>query len=265
MIVAPAFRAARVPVGHYRWVWVVRAAVVAAVVAVVASACNDSEPAHDSAPPGVPDPRVGALFLGGGSLHTCTAAVLDSSSGDLILTAAHCLVDGVETDFIPGFRQGVDDAWRVTAVYLDPRWLADQDPQTDFAIARVVRDGAAPVQQQAGGGLTLGAAPAEGSTVTVTGYPTGTGGGPQVCRGPTSVRHQGFPSLACAGLGDGFSGAPWVVGSTVTGLVGGLDGGGCDDDVSYSPRFDDGIVRLLHRAEAGGDGDTVPTVLGSDC
>lgn len=205
------------------------------------------------------------MFLDGGSLHTCTAAVLDSTSGDLILTAAHCLVDGVETEFVPGFHDGAGDAWRVTAVYLDPRWLTDQDPQTDFAIARVARDGAVSVQQQAGGGLALGTVPAEGSSVTVTGYPTGTGGSPRICRGSTSMSPQGFPSLACAGLGDGFSGAPWVVGSTVTGLVGGLDGGGCDDDVSYSPRFDDGIARLLHRAEASGEGDTVPTALGSDC
>ncbi|WP_234816664.1 MULTISPECIES: trypsin-like serine peptidase [Mycolicibacterium] len=248
---------------------VVRKAMVMAAVAItvtyVASACADAQPRHDGAPPTVPDPRVGALFLGGGSLHTCTAAVLDSTAGDLILTAAHCLVDGVETEFMPGFRDGAEAAWRVTAVYLDPRWLADQDPQADFAIARVVRDGAASVQQQAGGGLSLGAAPSAGATVTVTGYPTGTGGGPRVCRGSTSMSAQGFPSLSCAGLGDGFSGAPWAVGSTVTGIVGGLDGGGCDDDVSYSPRFDDGVVRLLHRAEEAGDGDTIPTVLGSDC
>jgi hypothetical protein len=75
----------------------------------------------------------------------------------------------------------------------------------------------------------------------------------------------GFPSLACAGLSDGFSGAPWVAGSTVTGLIGGLDGGGCDDDVSYSPRFDDAVMRLLGRAEAGGDGDSAPTAFGSLC
>lgn len=247
-------------------VWVVRSAIVTMTVAVIVTACSGSEPTmRDGAVPVVPDLKVGALFLGGSSLHTCSAAVLDSSSGDLILTAAHCLVDDVDADFVPGFHDGVDDAWHVTAVYLDPRWLTRHDPQADFAIARVARDGAMTVQEQAGGGLALGSAPTAGATVTVTGYPTGVGGGPLACHGATSMSPQGFPSLACAGLGDGFSGAPWVVGATVTGLVGGLDGGGCDDDVSYSPHFGEGVARLLDRAEAGGDGDTAPTVLESSC
>src|SRR6478735_1789434 len=42
-----------------------------------------------------PDARVGALFLGAADLHTCTAAVLNSTAGDLILTAAHCVAEGV--------------------------------------------------------------------------------------------------------------------------------------------------------------------------
>ena len=75
----------------------------------------------------------------------------------------------------------------------------------------------------------------------------------------------GFPSLPCAGLIDGTSGAPWTTGSTITGLVGGLDGGGCDENVSYSPPFDDGVVQLLTRAQAGGPADPAPTVFDDDC
>lgn len=212
-----------------------------------------------------PDPRVGAVFLGADSWHTCSAAVLDSPGGDLILTAAHCLADGVETTFVPGFHDDADNPWHVSAVYLDPRWLADQDPRADFAIVRVSREDGVSVQAQAGGGLTLGVAPPAGTAVVVTGYPMGEGGGPLGCRGVTGTPEQGFPSLPCAGITDGFSGAPWVVGSNVAGLVGGLDGGGCDDDVSFSPRFGDAIARVLARAEAGGDGDAAPAALGGDC
>lgn len=211
-----------------------------------------------------PDPRVGAVFLGGDSWHTCSAAVLDTPGGDLILTAAHCLTDGVDTTFVPGFHDDADNPWHVRTVYLDPRWLTDQDPQADFAIARVSRDDGVTVQSDAGGGLLLGAAPPAGTAVTVTGYPMGEGGGPLGCRGVTGTE-QGFPSLPCAGLTNGFSGAPWTVGSTVTGLVGGLDGGGCDDDVSFSPRFDTAIAAVLARAEAGGDGDAAPAAFGDDC
>ncbi len=212
-----------------------------------------------------PDRRVGALFLGDTATHTCSAAVLATVSADLILTAAHCLLDGVDTTFVPGFGAGAGDTWHVSAVYLDPRWIGEQDPQADYAIVRVAGDSDANLLAAAGGGLTLGTAPAAGSPVTVTGYPMGEGGSALACRGSTEWSPQGFPSLACGGLTDGFSGAPWVSGSTVTGLVGGLDGGGCDDDVSYSPRFDDRIARLLARAEAGGRGDAAPAALESDC
>lgn len=212
-----------------------------------------------------PDRRVGALFLGDTTTHTCSGSVLASPSADLVLTAAHCLLDGVDTTFVPGFGAGAGDTWHVSSVYLDPRWLADQDPQADYAIVRVTGDSTASLLAASGGGLTLGSAPAAGSPVTVTGYPMGEGGSALACRGATESSQQGFPSLACAGVTDGFSGAPWVSGSTVTGLVGGLDGGGCDDDVSYSPRFDDRIARLLARAEAGGPGDAAPAALESDC
>lgn len=216
------------------------------------------------AEPVTPDPRVGALFLGDTTTHTCSGSVLASTTGDLILTAAHCLLDGVDAAFVPGFGEGGGDAWHVEAVYLDPRWIADQDPRADYAIVRVAGGNGAGLLAEAEGGLTLGSAPAPGSSVTVTGYQMGEGGGALACRG-TATSSQGFPSLACGGLTDGFSGAPWVSGSTVTGLVGGLDGGGCDDDVSYSPVFDHRIARLLVRAEAGGPGDAAPEALASDC
>ena len=119
--------------------------------------------------------------------------------------------------------------------------------------------------KRAGGGLALGPAPQPGTVVTVTGYGLGVGGGPIGCRAVTAAATGGFPSLPCAGLVDGVSGAPWTTGSTVTGLIGGLDGGGCEENVSYSPPFDDQITRLLRRAEAGGPADQAPTVFDDNC
>ena len=220
-----------------------------------------------TAAPVPPHPKVGAVFLGGGDLHTCTAAVLDSPGGDLILTAAHCVAEGIDTTFVAGFKDTADpaDVWKVDAIYLDPRWMKNQDPLADFAILRVVRDGGGSVEAEAGGGLALGTAPRPGTVVTVTGYGLGVGGGPIGCQAATELAPGGFPSLPCAGLIDGTSGAPWTTGSTITGLVGGLDGGGCDENVSYSPPFDDGVVQLLTRAQAGGPADPAPTVFDDDC
>ncbi|MGX9791055.1 trypsin-like serine peptidase [Mycobacterium sp. MMS18-G62] len=214
-----------------------------------------------------PDRRVGAVFLGGGDLHTCSGAVLDSAGGDLILTAAHCVAEGLDTNFVAGLLNDApaQDVWHMDAVYLDPRWVANQDPLADFAIARVSRDAGGTIQAQAGGGLTLGPAPKPGTVVTVTGYALGEGGGPIGCQGATAPAATGFPSFPCAALVDGLSGAPWIIGSTVVGLIGGLDGGGCDENVSYSPPFDDAIRQLLARAEAGGPADVAPTAFGDDC
>lgn len=226
-----------------------------------------SAPTTPTAAPARPDPAVGAVFVGGGTLHTCSAAVLDSAAGDLILTAAHCLAGGIDTTFIAGFRDDAadDDVWHVDAVYMDERWLNDRDPHADFAIARVSRDAGGSVRTTAGGGFSLGQAPHPGAVVTVTGYGFGVGGGPVSCTAPTSDETGGFPSLPCIGLADGLSGAPWVDGSTVLGIVGGLHAGGCDEKVSYSPPFDGAIARLLARAEAGGPADTAPSEFDDEC
>lgn len=226
-----------------------------------------------SAVPVPPHPMIGAVFLGAGDLHTCTAAVLDSTTGDLILTAAHCVAEGVDTTFVAGFQDTADpaDVWKVDAIYLDPRWVSDHDPQADFAVLRVMRDSGGSVEAEAGGGLALGTAPKPGTVATVTGYGLGVGGGPIGCQASTELTPGGFPSLPCTGLIDGTSGAPWIAGTTGTsasaiiGLTGGLDGGGCDENVSYSPPFDDRVVALLTRAQAGGPADPAPAVFDDGC
>ena len=91
------------------------------------------------------------------------------------------------------------------------------------------------------------------------GYPAGVGGSPIGCQASTVAhRRAGYPSLPCEGLVDGTSGAPWISGTTVTGVIGGLEGGGCAENVSYSAPFDEHIAELLARADAGGPGDPVP-------
>lgn len=212
------------------------------------------------------NPRVGAVFLGEKSMHVCSGSVLDSVAGDLILTAAHCVPGGVDAFFVHGYDEDAadEDYWRIDAVYLDPRWMANQDPLADFAIARVSRDGGGSLETQTGGGFALGAAPKDGTEVTVTGYALGVGGEQLACRARTGVL-RGYPSLSCAGFVDGTSGAPWIADSMVTGVIGGLDGGGCEDDVSYSPPFDGAVKQLLARAEASGPADAAPTAFNSEC
>jgi hypothetical protein len=246
-------------------------------LAFSASACAKHPPVEQAATvapkvpptaqPVAPDPRVGAVFLGSTTMHTCTGGVLNSPGGNLIITAAHCVAGGVDTGFVIGFNNQAapGDIWHVDAVYLDPRWVANQDPMADFAVARVSREAGGTIEAQAGGGLVLAAAPKPGTVVTINGYGFGVGGGPIGCKAATMADTKGFPALACAGMVAGLSGAPWIVGSTVIGVVGGLDGGGCDDTLSYSPPFDSATTQLLARAEAGGPADQAPTVFEDTC
>ena len=101
--------------------------------------------AEITAAPVPPNSRIGALFLGAGDLHTCTAAVLDSAGGDLILTAAHCVAEGIDTTSSPDSPAMLStpaDTWKVDARLptAHPRRATNQDPLADFAILRVLRD-----------------------------------------------------------------------------------------------------------------------------
>lgn len=222
-----------------------------------------------AAAPGDPDRRVGAVFIDEGPLHVCTGSVLHSAGGDLMITAAHCLAGTAQVSFVPGFAGDAApasaDVWKADTVYLDPRWTANKDPRADYAIARVSNDAGGSVESHVGVALTLGRTPPPGTHVTVLGYPAGVGGSPVECQASTSVNESGFPSLACEGLVDGTSGAPWVSGTTLTGLIGGFERGGCAANVSYSAPFDEHIAELLARAEAGGPGDTAPNDLDDTC
>jgi Trypsin-like peptidase domain len=258
----------------------IRASVMLAVassLAVAAPGCGrpaaptqpvaQPQPGAPTASPVAANPKVGAVFQGATELHTCSGSVLHSNSGNLILTAAHCLAGGVNATFAPGFAGNYvpANAWQIEAVYLDPRWLSAIDPLADYAIARVRRDAPGTLESQVGGGLAVGTAPTNGTAVTITGYPRGVGGSPIGCQASTSTGPRGFRSLHCDGLVAGTSGSGWMSGSSVIGLIGGLDGGGCMEHVSYSPPFDGKVTELLARAEQGGVADVPPRDFDDNC
>lgn len=214
-----------------------------------------------------PDMRVGPIFLDSSALHVCTGSVVHSAGGDLVMTAAHCLAGGSQITFAPGFAGDAapTDLWTADAVYLDPRWTAAKDPHADYAVMRVSNPGGGSVESHVGLALNLGQAPAPGSRVTVLGYPSGVGGSPVGCQASIEVSDSGYPAVVCEGLVAGTSGGPWVSGTTITGLTGGFEGGGCAENVSYSAPFDQHVAQLVARAEAGGPGDTVPSGLDDSC
>ncbi|MEC3981945.1 trypsin-like serine peptidase [Amycolatopsis sp. H20-H5] len=202
------------------------------------------------------DPAVGALFDGTG--HFCSASVVHSAAGDLVLTAAHCVNggsgDGYRTglSFAPGYHDGVEPfgRWTVTGAVVADGWSSSADPDLDFAFLTVRQDGNPGTVESLTGANQLGISQGFTNQVTLTGYPD-TSNSPVVCRNATTQSDAYQQRIACAGFPDGTSGGPWVTGAdpstghgTVVGVIGGYQLGGDSPDVSYSAYFDDDIQRL---------------------
>ena len=80
---------------------------------------------------------VGPLFPPGSSIHTCTASVIASRTGNLVITAAHCLSgSGAGWRFAPGYDNGVEPygSWSVVGFYGAPAWLHSTLASSDYAI-----------------------------------------------------------------------------------------------------------------------------------
>jgi hypothetical protein len=225
------------------------------------------------------NPTVGALFVPGAypMLHTCTASVIKTSAGDVVMTAAHCISGtGVGYKFAPGWRNGKAPygVWDVTAAFGAPGWIDNQNPHRDYAFLTVADrtiNGKSRTLQSVTGAHRLGRTATAGDIVKVIGY--GLGSKDEALRCTTQVYvHAGYPAFDCDGFVSGTSGSPWLRktdhGLVVSGDIGGLHQGGCTPQTSYSPPLGKPARAALHSASArgaahAGSGDVFP-VPGSD-
>jgi V8-like Glu-specific endopeptidase len=220
-------------------------------------------------------PQVGALYPDASTTtHNCTASVIHSSSGSLLVTAAHCVTGtGVGMIFAPE-QHGTKSPlgrWRVTAAYVEPEWKQDQDPGSDLAFLRVAPrkiNGHATVIERVTGAYRFGKTASANQRVEVTGYPAGSGNDPVTCTTRVYVTED-FPSFNCVGFVDGTSGSPWIVatrnGPEIVGIIGGLHQGGCYDYTSYSSPFRRAAVAAYARALRTSRGDVAPSPGGDGC
>ncbi len=221
--------------------------------------------------PGIPDaspfggvPTIGALFYTTGSgAHFCTASVVDSERGNLIMTAAHCVYSGrysASIEFVPGYRDGRRPygAWLIRAVVVAAGWRQRHDPDLDFAFLTVVPPGGAgrPIQRVTGG-LRLGIDRGYAHWVTVIGY-NDAAADPVRCANHSFEFRAGQMEFYCRDYRDGTSGGPWVIGftgrgtGTLAGVIGGYEDGGDYDWASYSAVFGAATLALYRQAEATG-------------
>ncbi|MGW4561482.1 trypsin-like serine peptidase [Streptomyces sp. NPDC004561] len=186
--------------------------------------------------------RVGALFgadradnLAGG--HFCTASVVHSPHGNLIVTAAHC-VNGGDSNlvFVPGYRDGRAPygVWKVTRRFLPDGWARDQDEDSDIALAVVADQHGRSIEDVVGANQFVPGTATGATAVTVTGYPDGREV-PIRCTNKPRLHSRTQQRIDCPAFAAGTSGSPWINGDgQVVGVLGGHEEGGLTDDISYS-------------------------------
>lgn len=196
---------------------------------------------------------VGPLFRdAGGRLgpHFCTAAVVHSHRGNLLITSAHCMggVKPAGVAFAPGyagghFRYGV---YRVAGVLTDRAWAQHHSIDDDVAILRLRSD----VERRTGA-LTLATGLSPRAT-KVIGYSDESQRPIECTAATTWFRKRQQEKFVCGGYEDGTSGAPWIIRGTkeVYGVIGGYHQGGDVSYISYSPYFGSNIRALYDRAVA---------------
>ncbi|MEV4433258.1 hypothetical protein [Streptomyces sp. NPDC049585] len=210
-------------------------------------------------------PTVGVIFYVGQDLkdHHCTASVVHSPKGNLIITAGHCGL-GDDAAFVPGYRSGADrqpyGIWPIDRTFTDPRRDDYGDgSDLDVAFATVTTDERGRPIERVTGANRLVRTPGFTNVVTVVGYPASDADPADQavrCTALTS-RLEGHQQMKmrCDGFYSGTSGSPWFtrfddrkgVGD-IAGVLGGLNGGGPDgedsDRVSYSPLNGDDVFAL---------------------
>jgi V8-like Glu-specific endopeptidase len=207
-------------------------------------------------------PAVGALFtMSGGHLgaHECTASVVASPAGNLVITAAHCVNSTGQYGFAPGYHNGTAPygIWTVSKVFVARAWAVSADPNYDVAFVVVQQAGRGQNIQQVTGANRVGTGWAQVQAVQVIGYPT-VSDSPITCRANTRAFGGQQLQFDCGGYTDGTSGGPFLAQvsratglGTVIGVIGGYQQGGSTPSVSYSSRFGRAVAALYQRAAAG--------------
>jgi V8-like Glu-specific endopeptidase len=208
-------------------------------------------------------PAVGALFTtSNGKLetHFCTASVVNSSHGNLLITAAHC-VTGAQNAiaFVPGYANGAAPygIWYVTKVFTDDAWAASSSQDHDVAFLEVAQHGGSTPIEDVTGAEQLGIGLPADELARVVGYPNGASE-PVVCQNSTHAFSSTQMEFDCGGYPDGTSGGPFLVRvnrqtgqGTIMGVIGGYEQGGDSPAVSYSVIFGQEVKSLYQTAEAG--------------
>ena len=196
--------------------------------------------------------------------HYCTASVVDSHYGNLIIMAAHCN-PGSWMAYVPKYQHGAATQpygiWAVTKVFKDSHYSGiGAGSDYDYAFAQVAKNSRGQTVQSVTGGNWLSHPSSYSMYVTVLGYPK-----ISADSADEAIRcHPNYPTsqlsgyrqmvMYCTGFYGGTSGGPWLLGFNgntgyLVGITGGLDTGGPNSWTNYSPFFDSRVFTLFNWAE----------------
>lgn len=207
---------------------------------------------------------VGALFTtaqGKLGSHFCSASVVSSPAGDLVITAAHCVTSMTGTlAFVPGYDNGTMPygVWTVTDIYVDQAWRSSADPNDDVAFLKVGQSwSSVPIEDETGAEQLGSGTPPAWQLVEVIGYPNSSGQ-PITCQNSLRTPMADQLEFDCGGYTGGTSGGPFLTQvsqktgqGTVIGVIGGYEQGGNTPQVSYSAEFNANVTALYRTATAG--------------
>ncbi|MFF7142845.1 MULTISPECIES: trypsin-like serine peptidase [Streptomyces] len=242
------------PSRHQRHAFLGALVLLVAATSSVSAADGGPEPLGvsaeaDSSTAGV---KVGALFGTSGALeggHFCTASVVHSKRGNLIVTAAHCLGRGAMW-FVPGYRDGRAPygVWKVSKTFVGGSWSGAQNEDGDIAFATLESVKGAQAEDIVGANKFVTGRETGATAVTVTGYPSSQDT-PLVCVNTPTVESDKQQRIECPDFTGGTSGSPWVNDDgEVVGVLGGHEQGGSTPDVSYSTVLGDEAAALYRTA-----------------
>lgn len=218
--------------------------------------------------------------LGDERYGVCSGAIVDSPSGSVIATAAHCLTSPERPEtptrswFAPGYDQleplrAIDEGWRVVSHHTPPGWDVERSLSEilphDYAFVTVERRDGRTIQE-AYGANELAYAPIDHKRdVTPLGYPVNPADDASplaACTGTAEVLTDETAHTANVGgllldscdLSQGTSGGPWIQdfdARTESGtLVGVMSVGSGDGEVLGRPFPAPAGRKLLARADA---------------
>ena len=209
------------------------------------------------------------FYTTGGKGHFCTASVVDSTAGDLALTAAHCVYSkgfASNIEYVPGYHDGKQPygAWPVKTITVASGWKVSRDPDLDFAFLTLASSGGREIQARTGG-LTLGFTRWYSEKIEAIGH-NDSDAEPVRCATKSFRFRTGQMEFYCHGFRTGTSGGPWIIGyngkkgtGTVFGVIGGYEEGGDYEWASYSAYFGSAAKILYEQVERAAAAHPTPT------